>query len=177
MSTSLKYLLVFLLVTIVAATEVVTNVQGESRPESKRVQVTVNTLQAFSDAWNAHDLDKLMSFMSEDCEFHAVAGPELFGKSWVGRDEVRNGFAQAFINFPDAQWINPVHFVTPVSSDSMELPRGVTESTFVGTSTSADGQKSRIEARMVDVFTFDDEGKISIKNAYRKNRPPQPLPL
>ena len=47
--------------------------------------------------------------------------------------------------------------------------RGVSESTFKGTQ--ADG--SRIEARMVDVFTFKD-GKILIKNAYRKNRPAQP---
>ena len=30
---------------------------------------------------------------------------------------------------------------------------------------------SRIEARMVDVFTFRD-GKIAVKNAYRKDRPP-----
>jgi len=44
--------------------------------------------------------------------------------------------------------------------------RGVSESTFRGTK--ADG--SRIEARMVDVFTFSD-GKIAVKNAYRKDRP------
>ena len=30
---------------------------------------------------------------------------------------------------------------------------------------------TRIEARMVDVFTFRD-GKIAVKNAFRKDRPP-----
>jgi ketosteroid isomerase-like protein len=31
-----------------------------------------------------------------------------------------------------------------------------------------------VEARMVDVFTFRD-GKIAVKNAYRKDRPPVAL--
>ena len=43
----------------------------------------------------------------------------------------------------------------------------MSESTFRGTK--ADG--TRIEARMVDVFTFRD-GRIAVKNAYRKDRPP-----
>ena len=155
------------------AEEVVTNADGSSKVAIRRTQVTTDVLQAFSDAWNAHDLEKLLTFMSDDCEFYAVAGPELQGKRWIGKEEVKTGFSQAFINFPDAQWIDPVHFVMPVSSDSSELPRGVTESTFVGTRTTPDGQKLRIEARMVDVFTFNDEGKIRIKNAFRKDRPPQ----
>ena len=40
---------------------------------------TVNeeTLQAFADAWNRHDVDALMSFMTEDCVFEASAGSEV----------------------------------------------------------------------------------------------------
>jgi hypothetical protein len=50
---------------------------------------TIASLQEFSIAWNSHDLDKLLSFMSDDhCEFHAVAGPELLGKSFIGKDQV-----------------------------------------------------------------------------------------
>lgn len=116
-------------------------------------------LQAFSDAWNRHDLDALMQFMDDDCVFHAVAGPEAMGRSFVGRDAVREGFRTAFTTFPDAAWRDPAHFV--------HGDRGVTESTFCGTR--ADG--SRIEARMVDVFTFRN-GRIAVKNAYRKDRPP-----
>ncbi|SIT39147.1 conserved hypothetical protein [Paraburkholderia piptadeniae] len=48
----------------------------------------------------------------------------------------------------------------------MSGERGVSESTFRGTK--ADG--SRVEARVVDVFTFRN-GKIAVKNAYRKDRP------
>lgn len=118
-------------------------------------------LQAFNKAWNDHDIEALMRFMTDDCEFHAVAGPDLMGRSFIGPEQVREGFQAAWINFPDAAWLDGDHFVVG--------DRGVSESTFVGTK--ADG--SRVEARMVDVFTFKD-GKIKVKNAFRKDRPPVP---
>ena len=121
--------------------------------------VTIDFLQAFGDAWNRHDIEALMAAMADDCEFHSVAGPDLLGKSFIGRDAVRAGFELAWQTFPDAAWLNPVHFVSG--------QRGVTECTFSGTK--ADG--TRIEARMVDIFTFRD-GKIAVKNAFRKDRPP-----
>lgn len=122
-------------------------------------QPTVEFLKAFGDAWNRHDIEALMSMMDDDCIFHAVAGPDLMGKSFVGRDEVRAGFELAWKTFPDAAWLDGEHFVVG--------DRGVSETTFCGTK--ADG--TRIEARMVDVFTFRN-GKIAIKNAFRKDRPP-----
>lgn len=126
-------------------------------PESTHT-VSVQTLRDFADAWNRHDLDALMSFMADDCAFHAVAGPDLLGRSFVGRAAVADGFKLAWTAFPDAAWLDGDHFVCG--------DRGVSESTFRGTK--ADG--TRIEARMVDVFTFRD-GKIAVKNAYRKDRP------
>ena len=51
-------------------------------------QIDTAFLQAFNDAWNRHDIDALMAFMTDDCQFHAVAGPELFGRSFIGRDAV-----------------------------------------------------------------------------------------
>ena len=121
--------------------------------------VTAETLVAFGDAWNRHDIDALMSFMADDCVFQAVAGPELFGRSFVGRAAVREGYQLAWQTFPDAAWLDADCFVCG--------DRGVMESTFSGTK--ADG--TRIEARMVDVFKFRD-GKIVVKNAFRKDRPP-----
>lgn len=123
--------------------------------------VSIETLKAFGDAWNRHDIDALMGFMSDDCEFYAVAGPDLLGRSFIGRDQVRQGFQMAWQTFPDAAWADGEHFVIG--------DRGVSETTFKGTK--ADG--SRVEARMVDVFTFRD-GKIVVKNAYRKDRPALP---
>lgn len=117
-----------------------------------------NMLRAFADAWNRHDLEALMGFVTEDCAFHAAAGPDLLGRSFVGTQAVREGFAMAWKTFPDAAWSDGEHFA--------HGDHGVSECTFSGTK--ADG--SRIEARMVDVFTLRD-GKISVKNAFRKDRP------
>lgn len=120
--------------------------------------INIAFLTDFSSAWNRHDIDALMRFMHDDCEFHAVAGPDVMGRSFIGRDAVRAGFQLAWETFPDARWLDAHHFVAGA--------RGVTESTFHGTR--ADGK--RVEARMVDVFTFRD-GKILVKNAFRKDRP------
>jgi ketosteroid isomerase-like protein len=119
--------------------------------------VTVETLEAFSAAWNAHDIDALMSFMAPDCVFETVSGSDVFGNRFVGHDAVRTAFEAAWKNFPDAQWNNGRHFVAG--------DRGVSEWLFVGTG----GDGKRIEANGVDIFTFRD-GKILVKNAFRKVR-------
>ena len=41
--------------------------------------VTVDMLAEFAAAWNRHDIDALMSFMSDDCVFETVGGPERWG--------------------------------------------------------------------------------------------------
>lgn len=121
-------------------------------------QVTTELLQAFADAWNRHDVDALMSFMTEDCVFEASAGPDVCGARYVGREAVRAGFTEVWATFPDAQWGNARHFVSE--------ERGVSEWTFTGTR--ADG--TRVEVHGCDLFTFR-EGRIALKNSYRKNRP------
>jgi len=124
-------------------------------------QVTVEMLQAFADAWNAHDIEALMRFMHDECVFLAAAGPLACGARHVGREAVRQAFQSAWENFPDAQWRNARHFVAG--------DRGVSEWTFTGTD--ADG--TRLEVDGVDLFTFR-EGKILVKNAFRKDRPRLP---
>ena len=122
-------------------------------------EVTVEFLQAFADAWNRHDVEDLMSFMVDDCIFESSAGSEISGTRYEGADAVRNGYAKAWKDFPDAQWNDARHFV--------QGDRGVSEWIFTGTH--ADGK--RVEVVGCDIFTFRD-GKIAIKNSYRKNRPP-----
>jgi ketosteroid isomerase-like protein len=117
------------------------------------------TLAAFAEAWNRHDIDALMSFMTDDCVFQTAGGPLACGARFEGRKAVRDAFQLAWINFPDAQWRNGRHFV--------HGDRGVSEWTFTGTK--LDG--TRIEADGCDLFTFRD-GRIAVKNAFRKDRPP-----
>ena len=122
-------------------------------------EVTVEVLEAFADAFNRHDADAVMSFMTDDCVFEASAGPDICGTRYAGRDTVRAAFAEVFATFPDAQWGQARHFI--------QGERGVSEWIFTGTR--ADG--ARVEVHGCDVFTFQD-GKIALKNSYRKNRPP-----
>lgn len=123
--------------------------------------MTVEILQAFADAWNRHDVDALMAFMTDDCVFEASAGPQVCGSACIGRDAVRAGFQEVWVTYPDASWNSPRHFVCG--------DRGVSEWTFRGTR--PDGV--RVETNGCDVFTFRGD-KIAVKNSYRKNRPPIP---
>jgi len=121
-------------------------------------EVTTEVLQAFTDAWNRHDIDALMTFMTDDCVFQSAAGPDACGTRYEGREAVRNGFALAWTTFPDARWSEGRHWVCG--------DRGVSEWKFTGTR--ADG--TRVEANGCDLFTFRN-GKIAVKDAYRKDRP------
>jgi steroid delta-isomerase-like uncharacterized protein len=116
-------------------------------------------LDRFADAWNRHDIDALMSMMTDDCVFQASAGPQADGQRSEGTEAVRAAYAAVFAAFPDARWSSPTHFIAG--------KRGVSEWMFTGTRT--DG--SRVEVMGCDLFTFRD-GRIAIKNSYRKNRPP-----
>ncbi len=120
-------------------------------------EVTTETLQAFASAWNRHDVDALMSFMTEDCVFESSAGADVCGARYVGSEAVRAGFAEVWTVFPDAHWGGARHLV--------HGDRGLSEWTFTGTR--ADG--TRVEVQGCDLFTFR-AGKIFLKNSYRKNR-------
>ena len=111
----------------------------------------------FRDGWNRHDVDVLMTFMSDDCVFESTAGPEVCGTRHAGRERVREAFARVFTAFPDATFADARHFVSG--------NRGVSEWIFRGTT--ADGKK--VEVNGCDVFTFADD-KIAVKSSYFKTR-------
>jgi uncharacterized protein (TIGR02246 family) len=130
-------------------------VANTARSDAELLQL----LERFAEAWNRHDLDALMSMMTPDGVFEASAGPEVNGQRSAGTQAVRAAYAQVFETFPDAHWANARHFVAG--------DRGVSEWTFTGTR--KDG--TRVEVTGCDLFTFRD-GKVAVKNSYRKNRPP-----
>jgi steroid delta-isomerase-like uncharacterized protein len=120
-------------------------------------KITEHFLQSFADAFNAHDTKAIMAHMTDDCVFEASAGPDVNGERFMGQEQVKKAFENVFATFPDARWVNPRHFI---SGD-----RGFSEWIFTGTKT--DGTK--VEVTGCDLFTFKN-GKIAIKNSYRKNR-------
>ena len=122
------------------------------------VSVDVAALEAFAAAWNRHDVDALMTFMTDDCEVRGSIGPDVCGTRTVGRDAVRAAYVKVWTDFPDAQWAQGRHFVAG--------DRGVSEWIFKGTR-AADGV--RVEADGCDLFTFSG-GRIRVKDSYRKQR-------
>jgi ketosteroid isomerase-like protein len=119
--------------------------------------VTIKTLQDFADAWNRHDIEDLMSFMTDDCVFESNAGPDITGTSFCGREEVRRGFMRTWQLYPNARWNGARHFV---SGD-----RGASEWIFSGT----DKDGKTIEVAGCDLFQFRGD-KIVVKNSFRKQR-------
>ena len=114
-------------------------------------------LQDYSDAWNEHDIDRIMSFMTEDCVFEPGGGPERYGTRYEGYAAVRERFIEVWTDIPDIRFENAIHFL----QDSY----GCSEWTIVGTR--KDG--TRIEIDGCDLFTFEN-GKIKSKRSYIKDR-------
>jgi steroid delta-isomerase-like uncharacterized protein len=107
-------------------------------------------LEALLDAFNAHDVDAILSFFTDDCVFDTPRGQRL-----VGKQEVRKGFQARFDGIPDIQYGDARHWT---SGD-----RGVSEWTIRGTE--ATGEP--IGVRGCDLFEFTD-GKISRKDSFWK---------
>ena len=112
-----------------------------------------------TDAWNSHDVDRLMSLFADDCVFDASSGPESHGSRFEGREQVRAAFAEVLESMPDANWGGGRHFV--LSDDY-----GVSEWRLTGTR--LDG--TRIDVLGCDFLTVRD-GNIVRKNSFRKQRP------
>ena len=112
-----------------------------------------------TDAWNSHDIDRLMRLFADDCLFEASGGPEPYGCRFDGRAQVRTAFADVFDSMPDANWGDGRHFV--ISHDY-----GVSEWRLTGT---------LLDSRRVDVLGCDfltvRDNKIVRKNSFRKHRP------
>lgn len=115
-----------------------------------------------TDAWNSHNLDRLMELFTDDCVFEASGGGDVHGARSEGRAAVRESFAAVFERMPDAHWGQGRHFV-------LDPDYGVSQWTLTGTL--EDG--SKIEVNGCD-FLRVRNGKITRKDSYRKQRPPIP---
>ena len=118
-------------------------------------QVKWQLLEDFAQAFNRHDLDGVMSRMTDDCVFLTAAGPQPEGVRFEGQDAVRAAFAKVIADMPDVRWNDPVH--------TIEEDRAMTEWRF--TCTMPDGTRKDVEG--LDVFRLRN-GKIHIKSTFRK---------
>jgi ketosteroid isomerase-like protein len=116
---------------------------------------SVETLEAITEAFNAHDLDAIMGFFAEDCSLDMPRGPEPWGRRLIGKAAVREGLASRFAGLPDVHYGEGRHWV------SGDL--GVSEGLLTGTS--PDGRQVRV--RGCDHWEFRD-GEVVRKDSYWK---------
>lgn len=119
-------------------------------------RMTVERLHQFDDAWAGKDLDALMQFMTDDCEYRASVGPGP-GKVYVGKAQVRKGFRDMLAHDAALQSQPGKLYVYG--------DRGVAEWSYV--ESNAAGRQ--IIVRGCDLFEFVGN-KIRLKDAFRKCR-------
>ncbi|MFJ4026818.1 nuclear transport factor 2 family protein [Paenarthrobacter sp. NPDC089989] len=120
------------------------------------VAASVETLEAILEAFNAHDLEAIMEFFTDDCSFDQAQGPAPWGRRLIGKKAIREAFAARFAAMPDAHYAADRH---AVSGDF-----GVSE--WLLTGTTADGQQHSV--RGVDHWEFRG-AKVARKDAYLKS--------
>lgn len=116
---------------------------------------TVATLRAILAAFNAHDLEQIMSLFAEDCVLQMPRGPDPWGTLMVGKAAVREGLASRFTGLPDVRYEDDSHLIAGNV--------GVSKWTLRGTPASGEP----ITVHGCDFYTFRD-GKIVEKDSYWK---------
>ena len=114
-------------------------------------------LAGLCEAFNAHDLDRIMTFFADDCVLEMPRGPDPWGARYEGRDAVRRALASRFEGLPDVHYGDDEHFVDP------ERQTGASKWTLTGTTR----EGRRVEVRGCDFYTFRD-GQVTRKDSYWK---------
>lgn len=116
---------------------------------------TLDLAKEIFDAFNAHDLDRIMSYFAEDCSLDMPRGPDEWGHRFVGRAAVRKGLAARFAGLPDVRYSEDRHW----GSGNMIV------SEWLLTGTKAGGERVRV--RGCDHYEFHD-GQVIRKDSYWK---------
>ena len=134
------------------------------------------TLRELCDAFNAHDLDRIMALFAEDCVLEMPRGSHPWGNRFEGAAAVRKALATRFEGLPDVHYGEATHFADPAADT------GISKWTLTGTA--RDG--TRTEVRGCDFYTFragkvirkdfllEDRGAIGPASEVGQDRTPRP---
>ena len=115
------------------------------------------TIERYNEAWNAHDVDAIVSFHAPGMVFeNHTAGERVEG------DEVGPHIGRIFENWPDLAF----------RGRRLYARDGLVVSEWTATATASDGR--RLEWDGVDVFPFED-GLILRKDVYSSSHRPRVL--
>ncbi|MGD9881093.1 nuclear transport factor 2 family protein [Reyranella sp.] len=113
------------------------------------------TLKALVEAFNAHDLDLIMSFFAVDAVLEMPRGPDPWGRRHVGAAAIREGLRSRFEGLPDVHYGDDTHYV--------DGDMGISQWTVTGTTPSGEP----IAARGCDFYSFRG-GKVVKKDSFWK---------
>lgn len=109
----------------------------------------------FNEVWNGHDIEGILSMMTDDVVVEASFGRDPWGTRVSGKPAVRKFVADMMERIPDIRWDEIRHVACPEHVVVEWLTSG----------TPGDGRRFEVEG--CDVLTVRD-GKISAKRSYRK---------
>jgi steroid delta-isomerase-like uncharacterized protein len=115
----------------------------------------LDVLERLVEAFNDHDLERIMEFFSDDCSLDMPQGQAPWGTRYVGKDAVREGLQSRFEMLPDVHYGDVRNFATE--------KMGVSEWLVTGTLRSG----ATIAVRGCDHYEFRD-GKVVRKDSYWK---------
>jgi ketosteroid isomerase-like protein len=114
-------------------------------------------LTELCEAFNAHDLERIMMFFADDCVLVMPRGSEPWGARFEGKANVREALATRFEGLPDVHYGDDEHFVDEGANAGMSKWR------LTGTTP----QGVRRDVHGCDFYTFRD-GKVIRKDSYWK---------
>jgi ketosteroid isomerase-like protein len=118
-------------------------------------EAIIRALVSLADAFNAHDLDRIMAHFAEEAVMEMPRGRDAWGTRFVGKAAVREGLAGRFAGMPDVHYGEARHLV---AGDI-----GISKWTVSGTNP-VDG---KIRANGCDFYTFRN-GLVVKKDSYWK---------
>ncbi len=119
--------------------------------------VTEALLDQIQDAFNAQDVDGILSHFADDCLWVMARGSEpQWGRRCHGKAEIGEVLRARYAVITDMRWVDMVHFIAG--------NRAASEWTVQGTLQSG----ARIDLKGCDLWTFNDAGKVVKKDTYWK---------
>ena len=122
-------------------------------------KVTTELLDAIQDAFNRQDVDGILSFFAEDCEWLMARGPDPWeAKRLRGKPAIAEVLSARYALIPDMRWVDMSHFI------SRDGSKACSEWTVKGTPKDAEP----VNWLGCDVWTFAD-GLVTKKDTYWKS--------
>ena len=122
-------------------------------------KVTIELLDTIQDAFNRHDVDAIVAFFADDCEWLMARGPDPWeAKRLTGKQAIGDVLRARYKVVEDMRWEDMTHFISPDGT------KACSEWTVRGTPN--DGS-AVINLLGCDVWTFRDDEVIK-KDTYWK---------